>query len=52
MVSGLLRGNFLEKQHDEKDHILYSVSNKVTYFYKESILYPFVNIIETKKVSI
>ena len=44
-----IKGNFLEKQHDEKDHILYSVSNKVTYFYKESILNPFVNIIETKK---
>ena len=43
-----LKGNFLEKVHDGKDHIVYKKSDLVTYFYKETILRPFVPFVESR----
>ena len=44
-----LKGHFLERLHTDKDGIVYKVSKLLTFFYKESIVYPFVEVISTKK---
>ena len=44
-----LKGNFLERSHTEKDHTLFQLNKLVTYFYKDTIIYPFVSLQETKK---
>ena len=44
-----LKGHFLECVHEEKGHILYKLSNRVTNFYRECVLYPFVPLLETEK---
>ena len=46
--SKYIKGQFLEFLHENKNKKNYKLSNKVTYFYKESILYPFVNMNENK----
>ena len=50
VINGLrfLKGNFLAKVHDGKDHIVYKKSDLVTYFYKETILRPFVPFVESR----
>ena len=44
-------GHFYEKEekYSSKKQIGFELSKKCTYFYKENILYPFVNIQEGKK---
>lgn len=43
-------GHFLERLNVEKRSTTYKlVDNKITYFYKESVIFPFVNIVESKK---
>ena len=44
-----LKGHFLEKIDEKNDHKLYKLSKKQTFFYKESVVYPFVTFQETKK---
>ena len=45
-----LKGHFMEKTaHSTKTHQTYSLSKKTTYFYKESVVYPFVQFEESKK---
>ena len=44
-----IKGNFLEKRFETKSSTVFQLSEKVTYFYKESIIFPFVNIVESKK---
>ena len=44
-----LEGHFLEKQHETTRGFLYKVNlKKKTFFFKESVLYPFVNFSERK----
>ena len=42
--SKYIKGQFLEFLHENNSKKNYKLSNKVIFFYKESILYPFVNI--------
>ena len=44
-----LKGRFLEKQYDEKKYILFKLSNRITFFYKDVIIYPFVFVENCKK---
>ena len=44
-----LKGQFLERIDEKNDHKLYKLSKKQTFFYKESVAYPYVNFQETKK---
>ena len=46
-----LAGHFLEKEEklSTKRKVGYCLSNKITYFYKESVLYPYINIVEEKR---
>ena len=45
-----LKGHFMEKTaHSTKTHQTYSLSKKTTYFYKESVVYAFVQFEESKK---
>ena len=45
-----LPGNFLERTSYETKSVTYKMLNhKVTYFYKESVVFPFVNFAEGKK---
>ena len=43
------QGQFLERDYTTKTGTHYSVSKKKTFFYFESIVYPFVNLNSTKK---
>lgn len=43
------KGNFLERVNETIKLEVYKLSKKTTYFYKENILYPYVNFNETKK---
>ena len=47
--TSFIKGNFLELSDEKTHHRLYTVSKKITYFYKECVLYPFVNMSDTKK---
>ena len=51
MIAGerFLKGHFLERLHNEKNFVLFKISKLVTYFYKETIIYPFVVTEDTKK---
>ena len=40
---------FLEKQYDEKKYKLFKLSNRITFFYKDVIIYPFVFVENCKK---
>ena len=44
-----LKGHFLEKLYDQKNHVLFKKSPKITFFYRETVLYPFVPFVETKR---
>ena len=44
-----LKGRFLEIVVEKSSHRVYKLSKKLTYFYKESVIYPFVNMVETEK---
>ena len=44
-----MKGNFLEKIQDSTNGQIFKLSKKITFFYKESVLYPYVNFKETKK---
>ena len=44
-----LKGHFLERSDIGKDYTLFKVSKLETYFYRETILYPFVPLQESKK---
>ena len=44
-----LKGHFLERSDTGKDFSLFKVSKLVTFFYRETILYPFVPLSESKK---
>ena len=44
-----LQGNFLERVSSSKSYILFKCSKKITYFYQGTILFPFVEMEETKK---
>ena len=44
-----LQGNFLERVSSSKSYILFKCSKKITYFYQETILFPFVEMEETNK---
>ena len=46
----IISGHFLEKKDDLKCKQISSLSNKVAYFYKESIVYTFVNIAEGLRI--
>lgn len=43
------KGHFLEREYVKKSCQLFKLSKKVTFFYKESVFYPFVPMTETKK---
>ena len=42
-------GKFMEKVHIEPKGTLYKLSKKKTYFFKESVVYPFVQFKGSKK---
>ena len=44
-----IHGHFLEKISTSTGHH-FKLSKKVTFFYKESVVYPFVQLTETKKI--
>ena len=44
-----VEGNFLEKLHVVQKGTLYKLSKKKTYFFKESVVYPFVQFTAAKK---
>ena len=44
-----MKGNFLEKIQDSTNGQIFKLPKKITFFYKESVLYPYVNFKETKK---
>ena len=44
-----LCGHFLEREYKSTHATLYKISKKKTFFYKESVLYPFVQVEPTKK---
>ena len=44
-----LKGHFLERLHCEKNCVLFKLSKLATFFYRETIIYPFVSIEESKK---
>ena len=44
-----LKGHFLERSTTGKDNTIYKVSKLLTYFYRETILHPFVTLHESKK---
>ncbi len=44
-----LKGRFLEMVVEKGSHRVYKLSKKITYFYKENVIYPFVNMAETEK---
>ena len=47
--SEYVKGNFLERTSHSDVKQTYKISRKLSYFYKESVLYPFVNFKEDKK---
>ena len=51
IIEGLryLTGNFLERKFSERKYVMYSLSQQETFFYKESVFYPFVHVQETKQ---
>ena len=44
-----MKGCFLEKVTDLTNSQIFKISRKVTLFYKESVLYPYVNFTEMKE---
>ena len=44
-----LKGHFLERKHHSATYQLFTLSKMATYFYHESIVYPYVNISAEKK---
>ena len=44
-----LKGHFLEKTDEKDNRKLYKLSKKQTFFYRENVVYPYVNFQETKK---
>ena len=44
-----LKGVFFEKLYNQEDHALFKLSKEVTFFYRETIIYPFVYLEGTKK---
>ena len=44
-----LKGRFLEVIDENESRKLYKLSDLKTFFYKESVVYPYVNIEETRK---
>ena len=43
-----LKDHFLEKEKEESTIQVFRCSSKTTFFYSESILYPYVNLLESK----
>ena len=43
------KGHFLELVVEKSSHRVYKQSKKITFFYKESVIYPYVNMAETEK---
>lgn len=43
------KGHFLEMIKEKKSHKVFKLSSKITFFYKESVIYPFINMEETDK---
>ena len=44
-----MKGHFLNRNYTTKSSTVFSLSNKVTRFYKETVIFPFVNVKESKK---
>ena len=45
-----MKGNYLERTtHSTATSQTYTVSSKITFFYKESVVYPYVNFKESMK---
>ena len=44
-----MKGHFLEQKHITKTSTIFSLSTKVTHFYKETVVFTFVNVKESKK---
>ena len=42
-------GHFLERVCHNKNDQLFKISKKVTFFYKDNVIYPYVPVVETKK---
>ena len=44
-----IEGHYLEEIYSNKRGIIFKMSKKTVYFYKESVVYPFVQVKEEKK---
>ena len=44
-----MKGHFLERLYPTKSSTVFQLSKKVTYFYKEAVIFPFININESRK---
>ena len=44
-----MKGCFLKKVTDSANVQIFKISRKVTFFYKESVLHPYINFTESKK---
>ena len=48
--SNFMKGHFLERLYETKSSTIYKLkAKKVTYFYKETVIFPYVNVKESKK---
>ena len=43
-----MSGNFLERKYYSTQAQVFNLSKKVIFFYKECVVYPYVNIVESK----
>ena len=45
-----IKGNFLERMESKKNSSTFKISKKCTFFYKESVVYSYAELLEIKQV--